>query len=168
METDCVKFVKKCHNCQVYGDVSHLPSMELQGMTSPWSFVVWGIDIIGEVRPKASNGHRYIIVAIDYFFKWVEAESYTTVGLRQMERFIKKNIICMYRLPHHVVTDNGIQFRADTEILLKEYKIEHHRSSPYRPQENGAVETANKNIKRILAKTLENYKDWTDYLQFAL
>ena len=35
MEKDCVQFVKKCHNCQVYGDVSHLPSMELQGMTSP-------------------------------------------------------------------------------------------------------------------------------------
>ena len=40
METDYVKFVKKCHNCQFYGDVSHLPSMELQGMTSPWPFVV--------------------------------------------------------------------------------------------------------------------------------
>ena len=69
METDCVKFVKKCHNCQAYGDVSHLPSMELQGMTSPWPFAAWGIDIIGEVRPKASNGHRYIVVAIDYFSK---------------------------------------------------------------------------------------------------
>ena len=49
METDCVKFMKKCHNCQVYGDVSHLPSMELQGMTSSWSFTVWRIDIIGKV-----------------------------------------------------------------------------------------------------------------------
>ena len=80
MEIDYVKFVKKCHNCQAYGDVSHLPSMELQGMTSPWPFAAWGIDIIGEVRPKASNGHRYIVVAIDYFSKWVEAESFATVG----------------------------------------------------------------------------------------
>ena len=67
-----------------------------------------------------------------------------------------------------MVTDNGIQFRADTEVLLKEYKIEHHRSSPYRPQANGPVEVANKHKKRILAKMLENYKDWADYLQFAL
>ena len=58
MEIDCMKFVKKCHNCQAYGDVSHLPSMELQEMTSPWPFTVWGIDIIGEVRPTTSNGHR--------------------------------------------------------------------------------------------------------------
>ena len=69
MEMNCVKFMKKYHNYQVYVDVSHLPSMELQGMTSPWPFIVWGIDIIEEVRPKASNGHRYIIVAIDYFSK---------------------------------------------------------------------------------------------------
>ena len=40
MEIDCIKFMKKCHNYQVYGDVSHLPSMGLQGMTSPWSFIV--------------------------------------------------------------------------------------------------------------------------------
>ena len=79
-------------------------------MTSPWSFAVWGIDIIGEIRSKASNDHRYIIVAIDYFSKWVEAESYATVGLKQMVRFIEKNIICIYGLPHHVVSNNGVQF----------------------------------------------------------
>ena len=129
METDYVRFMKRCHNCQAYGDVSHLSSMELQGMTSPWPFVVWGIDIIEEVRPKASNSHCYIIMAIDYFFKWVEAESYATVGSKQMARFIEKNIICRYALPHHVISDNGVQFWAKTTTLLKEYKIEHNRSS---------------------------------------
>ena len=72
MEADCQKLVKKYHNCQAYEDVSHLPSMQLQGMTSPWPFAVWGIEIIEEIILKASNGHRYIIVAIDYFSKWVE------------------------------------------------------------------------------------------------
>ena len=80
MKIDCQKFVKRYHNCQTYGDVSHLPSIELQGMTFPWPFIVWKTDIIGEIRPKALNGHRYIIVAIDYFSKWVEAESYSTIG----------------------------------------------------------------------------------------
>lgn len=85
-----------------------------------------------------------------------------------MVRFIKKNIIYRYGLPHHVVTDNGVQFRAKIAVLLKEYKIEHHRSSPYRPQANGAMKVANKNVKIILAKTLGNYKYWVYYLQFAL
>ena len=81
-----------------------------------------------------------------------------------MARFIEKNIIYRYGLPHHVVIDNGVQFRVKTDTLLKEYKIEHHISSPYKPQTNGAMEAANKNVKRILVKTLDNYKDWVDYL----
>ena len=79
-----------------------------KGMTSPWQFIVWSIDIIREVRPKASNSHRYIVVAIDYFSKWVEAESFATVGSKQMALFIERNIICRYGLPHHVITDNGV------------------------------------------------------------
>ena len=77
-------------------------------MTSPWPFAAWDIDIIGEVRTKASNGHRYIIMAIDYFSKWVEAESFAMVGSKQMARFIEQNIICKYGLPHHVVIDNSV------------------------------------------------------------
>ena len=85
-----------------------------------------------------------------------------------MARFIERNIICRYGLPHHIVSDNGVQFQSETTALLRHYKIEHHRSSPYRPQANGAVEAANKNIKRILVKMVESYKDWPEFLQFAL
>ena len=108
------------------------------------------------------------MVAIDYFSKWVEAESFTSVGSKQMARFIERNIICRYGLPHHIVSDNGVQFQSEMAILLQHYKVEHHRSSPYRPQANGTVEAANKNIKRILAKMVESYKDWSEFLQFAL
>ena len=76
-------------------------------------------------------------MAVDYFSKWIEAELYTTVGSKQMVRFIERNIIYRYELPHHVVTDNGVQFRAEIDTLLKEYKMEHHSSSSYSPQENG-------------------------------
>ena len=74
-----------------------------------------------------------------------------------MVRFIEKKIICRNGLPHHVVSNNDVQFRAETAALLKEYKIEHHRSSLYWPQSNGIIEAANKNVKRILSKMLENY-----------
>ena len=52
--------------------------------------------------------------------------------------------------------------------MLQKYGISHHKSSPYRPQANGAVEAANKMIKTILAKMTENYKDWADKLPYAL
>ena len=99
------------------------------------------------MRPNASNGHKYIVVAIDYFSRWIEAESFGTLKAKQMAKFIEKSLICRYGGPHHIVTDNGVQFQAETAELLQRYGIEHHKSSPYRPQTNGAVEAANKNVK---------------------
>ncbi|XP_075654987.1 uncharacterized protein LOC142625177 [Castanea sativa] len=51
---------------------------------------------------------------------------------------------------------------------MEEYNIEHHKSSPYRPQANGAIEAANKNVKKILTKMVVTYKDWAEKLLFAL
>ena len=66
------------------------------------------------------------------------------------------------------MTDNGVQFQAETAELLQRYSIEHYKSSPYRTQANGAVQVANKNVKRILSKMVKTYKDWSEYLLFAL
>ena len=54
------------------------------------------------------------------------------------------------------------------DTLVQEYGIQHHRSSAYRPETNGAVEAANKNIKRILRKMVETSRDWSEKLPFAL
>ena len=72
MENDCCKFVHKCHRCQVHGDLIRVPPHELNVMSSPWPFVSWGMDVIGPIEPVTSNGNRFILVAIDYFTKWVE------------------------------------------------------------------------------------------------
>ena len=79
MENDCSKFVQKCHKCQVHGDLIRVPHHELKVMSSPWPFVAWGMDVIGPIEPAASNGHRFILVPIDYFTKWVEVASYKSV-----------------------------------------------------------------------------------------
>ncbi|XP_052481148.1 uncharacterized protein LOC128035446 [Gossypium raimondii] len=84
---------------------------------------------LGSISPKASNGHRFIFVVIDYFTKWVEAASFANV----------------------------------TKAVIK-----HHNSSPYRLKMNRAVEAANNNIKRIIGKMTETYKDWHEKLPFAL
>ena len=140
----------------------------LNSFSSLWPFTVWEIDIIGEIRPNALNGHKYIVVAIDYFSRWIKVKSFSTLKTKQMAKFIEKNFICRYRVPHHIVTNNGVQFQAKTAELLQRYGIEHYKSSPYRPQANGAVEAANKNVKRILSKMVKTYKDWSEYLPFAL
>ena len=103
----------------------------LNSLSSPWPFTAWGLDIIGEIRLNASNGHKYIVVAIDYFSRWIEVESFGTLKAKQMAKFIKKSLIYRYGAPHHIVTDNGVHFQAETTELLQRYSIKHHKSSPY-------------------------------------
>jgi hypothetical protein len=113
MTQDCTAYVRRCPKCQQFSNLQHLPPRELYNMTSPWPFSTWGIDIIGKVTPKASNGHEFILVAIDYFTKWVEAESYAVLNAKKVAKFIKKNIICRYGVPHELVSDNGMHFEAE-------------------------------------------------------
>lgn len=89
MENDCHQYVKKCHKCQIHANLIHVPPALLHNLTSPWPFCTWGIDIIGKVTPKASNGHAYILVAISYFTKWVEAASYRRLTSTKVAKFIK-------------------------------------------------------------------------------
>ncbi|RVW71201.1 hypothetical protein CK203_054383 [Vitis vinifera] len=143
METDCCQFVQRCPECQIHGDLIHVPPRSLHALTSPWPFSVWGIDIIGKISPKSSNGHEFILVAIDYFTKWVEAGLICEIDIRW-------------------------SCQAEVDALVQRHGIRHHRSSAYRPQTNGAVGAANKNIKRILRKMVETSRDWSEKLPFAL
>ena len=125
--------------------------------------------MIGPITPKASNGHRFIFMVIDYFTKWVEAESYASVTKSVVARFIKREIICRYELSKRIISDNGLNLNNDmmTEICTR-FKIKHHNSVSYRPKMNDAVKAANKNVKKIIAKATETYKDWHEKLPFAL
>jgi len=125
--------------------------------------------MIGRIELKASNEHPFILVAIDYFTKWVETSSYANVNKQAVVRFIKNHIICRYGVPNKIITDNGTNLNNKTmKELCDVFKIEQHNSSPYRPQMNGAVEDANKNIKKIVQKMVVTYKDWHEMLPFAL
>ena len=87
--------------------------------------------MIREIRPTASNGHRFILVTIDYFMKWVEASSFATVTKNIVARFIKHNLICQYGVPERIITNNGTNIN-NTMIteLCKQFKIQHHNFSP--------------------------------------
>ena len=118
MEKDYIQIVRQCHQCQVHGNLNHLPPIVLSSLSSPWPFTAWGINIIGEIRSNALNGHKYIVVAMDYFSRWIEAESFGTLKAKQMAKFINKSLICRYGVPHHIMTDNGVQFQAEIAELL--------------------------------------------------
>ena len=112
--------------------------------------------MIGRIEPKASNGHRFIVVAIDYFTKWVEAASYVNVTKQVVVRFIKNHIISRYVVPNKIITDNGTNLNNNMmKEFCGEFKIEHHNSSPYCPQ-------------MIIQKMVVTYKDWHEMLPYAL
>ncbi|RVX07142.1 hypothetical protein CK203_053532 [Vitis vinifera] len=121
METDCCQFVQRCPECQIHGDLIHVPPSELHALTSPWPFSVWGIDIIGKISPKSSSGHEFILVAIDYFTKWVEAASYARLTSSGVASFIRSHIICRYGVPHELISDRGVHFRAEVDTLVQRY-----------------------------------------------
>jgi len=78
-------------------------------------------------------------------------------------------LICRYGIPEKIITDNATNLNNQMmSELCEEFKIRHHNSSPYRPKMNGAVEAANKNIKKIIQKMVVTYKDWHEMLPFVL
>ncbi|XP_060170576.1 uncharacterized protein LOC132601513 [Lycium barbarum] len=169
MERYCFRFVRKCHQCQIHNDKIHSPPSELHPMSAPWPFVAWGIDVIGPIEPKVSNGHRFILVAIDYFTKWVEAVTFKSVTKKVVVDFIHSNIICRFGIPKTIITDNAANLNSHLiKEVCEQFKIVHHNSTPYRPKANGAVEAANKNIKKILRKMIQGSRQWQEKLPFAL
>ncbi|KAA3462089.1 RNA-directed DNA polymerase (Reverse transcriptase), Ribonuclease H-like protein [Gossypium australe] len=101
--------------------------------------------------------------------QWVEATSYANVTKSVVSKFLKKEIICRYGMPGRIISDNTLNLKNSMIAeVCSQFKIKHHNSSPYRLKMNGAVEAANKNIKRIMGKMTETYKDRHKKLPFAL
>nr|XP_027090330.1 uncharacterized protein LOC113711365 [Coffea arabica] len=169
MEHDCIDFVRRCIKCQMHGDIIRAPPTELHSMTAPWPCSMWGMDMIGTIDPPASNGHRFILVAIEYFTKWVEAESFKHVTKKVVANFLRDHIICRFGVPETLITDNAKNLNNDmVDGLCEQFKIKHRNSAIYRPQMNGAVEAANKNLKKIIRKMTEKHRDWHEKLPYAL
>ncbi|RDY03632.1 hypothetical protein CR513_12753, partial [Mucuna pruriens] len=76
------KILRASLKFQTCADHINAAPSTLHNLTYPWPFSMWGIDIIGPIKPNASNGHRFILIVIDYFTKWVEIASYSTVTQR--------------------------------------------------------------------------------------
>uniref|UniRef100_A0A2N9I4Q5 Uncharacterized protein n=1 Tax=Fagus sylvatica TaxID=28930 RepID=A0A2N9I4Q5_FAGSY len=130
------RHVQTCHKCQMYQNSKNAPPQYLHTMASPWPFSAWGMDVIGAITPKASNGHEFILVAIDYFTKWVEACSFKNVTQVAVTRFVKNNIICRYGMPEMLITDNASNLNNRMmDQLCQQFKIQHHNSAPYRPKD---------------------------------
>ncbi|RVW21938.1 hypothetical protein CK203_101097 [Vitis vinifera] len=143
------------HSEALHAPVPHVPSETLKPISGPWPFAQWGMDIIGPL-PTAPAQKKFLLVATDYFNKWVEVEAYASIKDRDVTKFVWKNIICRFGIPQTIIADNGpqcdnIAFRN----FCSELNIRNSYSTPRYPQSNGQAEATNKTLITALKKRLE-------------
>ncbi|GKC68164.1 reverse transcriptase domain-containing protein [Tanacetum coccineum] len=111
----------------------------------------------------------YILMAVDYLSKWVEAKALPTNDARVVVKFLK-SLFARFGTPHAIISDRGTHFFNDqfAKVMLK-YGVTHRLSTAYHPQTSGQVEVSNHGLKCILERTVgENRTSWSDKLDDAL
>jgi len=150
------------------GSISKRDEMPLQPILVVDIFVVWGIDFIGPF--PNSCGYLYILVAVDYISKWVEAIATRTNDNVVVCKCIQSNIFARFGIPRVIISDGGSHFKNfNFGKLLKRYHVNHRIATPYHPQTSGQVEVSNRQTKEILMKIVRaDRKDWSVKLDDAL
>ncbi|KAK9042736.1 hypothetical protein V6N11_017799 [Hibiscus sabdariffa] len=132
------------------------------------AFDVWGIDFMGPF--PSSHGDLYILLAVDYVSKWVEAIATPKNDAKTVMKFLHKNIFTRFGVPKALISDEGSHF--DNKLIakaLQRYGVRHRIATAYHPQTNGQAEISNREIKQILEKTVStSRKDWSSKLDEAL
>nr|GEX67694.1 reverse transcriptase domain-containing protein [Tanacetum cinerariifolium] len=119
-------------------------------------FNVWGIDFMGPF--PSSRGNRYILVAVDYLSKWVEAKALPTNDVRVVVKLLK-SLFARFETPRAIISNHGTHFCNDKFAkVMSKYEVTHRLSTAYHPQTSGQVEVSNRGLKRILKRTVgENH-----------
>ncbi|GJV14507.1 reverse transcriptase domain-containing protein, partial [Tanacetum coccineum] len=164
---DTHDMVKSCDSCQCQGKISQKDEMPQNAIQVCEIFEVLGIDFMGPF--PSSRGNKYILVAVDYLSKWIEAKALPTNDARVVVKFLK-SLFARFGTPRAIISDRGTYFCNDqfAKVMLK-YGVTHHLSTVYHPQTSGQVEVSNRGLKCILERTVgENHASWSDKLYDAL
>nr|GEW19215.1 reverse transcriptase domain-containing protein [Tanacetum cinerariifolium] len=164
---DAHKLVKSCDSCQRQGKISQKDEMPQNVIQVCEIFDVWGIDFMGPF--PSSRGNKYILVAVNYLSRWVEAKALPTNDARVVVKFLK-SLFARFRTPRAIISDRRTYFFNDKFAkVMSKYGVTHRLSTAYHPQTSGQVEVSNCGLKRILERTVrENRASWSEKLDDAL
>jgi hypothetical protein len=170
MIADCFKYYKRCQVCQKFDDLQLVPAAELHPTIKTWPFRGWGLDFIGEIHPSSSKGHRFVLLATDYFTKWTEAVALKNMTNREVIEFITEYIINRFSIPQTLTIDQGASFMTkEVREFAGLYRIKLLNSSPYYAEANGQTESSNKTLIILIKKKIyDNPKYWHKILSEAL
>nr|GEZ04423.1 reverse transcriptase domain-containing protein [Tanacetum cinerariifolium] len=164
---DAHDMIKSCATCQRKGKISQGDEMPQNAIQVCEIFDVCGIDFM--VPFPSSKGNKYILVAVDYLSKWVEAKTLPTNDARVVVKFLK-SLFSRFGTPRAITSDRGNHFCNDqfARVMIK-YGVTHRLAIAYHPQTSGQVKVSNRGLKRILERTVEeNRASWSDKLDDAL
>jgi transposase InsO family protein len=155
--------------CQKFGDVQLAPAAMLHPIIKPWSFHGWALDFIGHTHPASFKVYRFVLVATDYFTKWMEVVPLKNMTHKELIHFILEHIIHRLGIPQMLTTDQGSSFMShQVHEFTESLKIKLLSSSPYYAQANGHAESSNKTLIKLIKKIEENYKRWHEVLSEEL
>ncbi|GKB77229.1 reverse transcriptase domain-containing protein [Tanacetum coccineum] len=138
---DAYELIKSCDACQRQGKISQRNEMPQNAIQVCEIFDVWGIDFMGPF--PSPRGNKYILVAVDYLSKWVEAKALPTNDARVVVKFLK-SLFSRFGSPRAIISDRGTHFCNDKFArVMSKYGVTHRLSTPYHPQTNGQVEVTN-------------------------
>nr|GEU73017.1 reverse transcriptase domain-containing protein [Tanacetum cinerariifolium] len=169
MHKDARDMIRNCNDCQIHRPVTRHPQQSLTPITAPWPFYKWGIDIAGPF-PEGPGKVKFLIVAMNYFTKWVEAKAVATITGGQVKKFVWDNIVSRFGIPGEIISDNGKQF-ADNPFKdwCDKLNITQRFASVKHPQSNGLVKRANRSLgEGIKARLGEGNKNWVEELPHVL
>ena len=112
MNADAQAFVKRCDKCQFQQKSPHVPASSYTLISSPWPIAQWGMDIMGPLH-TARGQVKYLLLAIDYFTKWVEGRALARVKAANITNFMWQEIIFRFGVPHVIITNGGPQFNCE-------------------------------------------------------
>ena len=165
---DCFEWVKDCDAYQRMGNLSIRNEMPLQGILVVQIFYVWRIDFMGPF--PSSFGNMYILLTMDYVSKWVEATTCPRNDVIIVVEFIQRNNLSRFGAPRIIISDE--ESHVENKVfakLMSRYGTKHLMGFTYHPQSNGQAEISNKEIKKILEKTVSaSIKGWSIKLDDAL
>ncbi|GJX52292.1 reverse transcriptase domain-containing protein [Tanacetum coccineum] len=135
---DAYELVKNCDSCQRQGKISQRDEMPQNVIQVCEIFDVWGIDFMGPFSLSKEN--KYILVAVDYLSKWVEAKVLPTNDARVVVKFLKA-LFARFGTPRAIISDRGTHFCNDQFArVMSKYGVTHRLATAYHPQTSGQVE----------------------------
>ncbi|GJR80694.1 reverse transcriptase domain-containing protein [Tanacetum coccineum] len=164
---DAHTMIKSCDTCQRQGKILQRDEMPQNAIQVYKIFDVCGIDFMGPF--SSSHGNKYILVAVDYLSKLVEAKALPANDARVVDKFLK-SLFARFGTPRAIISDRGTHFCNDQFAkVMSKYGVTHRLATAYHPQTSGQVEVSNRGLKRILERTVgENRASWSDKLDDAL